>query len=121
MIHDNANDTRKWHITGSVEVVYEQPAWQAGSRLRWAANQYRADTSTATGTGLDAQETPGHAVLDIFASWKPLEALELKGGVSNLLDQTYASYLSRSNGFDPAVVQVNEPGRSFYVQAAVTF
>ena len=108
-------------LSGSVEVVYEQPVWQVGTRLGWAANQTRADTDPLTGAGLDAQETPGHAVLDLFASWQPLTGLELKGGVSNLLDQTYASYLSRSNGFDPTVVQVNEPGRSFYIQAALTF
>ena len=108
-------------LSGSLEVVYEQPVWQLGSRLRWAAKQTRADTDPLTGSAIDAQETPGHVVLDLFASWKPVTGLELKGGVSNLLDQTYASYLSRSNGFDPAVVQVNEPGRSFYLQAALTF
>ncbi|WP_339613959.1 TonB-dependent receptor [uncultured Parvibaculum sp.] len=121
----NLTDSRPLYqiapLSGSLEVVYEQPVWQAGTRLRWAANQTRADTNPLTGSGLDAQETPGHVVLDLFASWKPVTGLELKGGVSNLLDQTYASYLSRSNGFDPAVVQVNEPGRSFYIQAALTF
>ena len=122
---ENLTDSRALYqiapLSGSVEVVYEQPVWQVGSRLRWAAKQTRADTDPLTGSGLDAQETPGHAVLDLFASWTPVDGLKLKGGVSNLLDQTYASYLSRSNGFDPAVVQVNEPGRSFYVQAAFTF
>ena len=39
----------------------------------------------------------------------------------NLLDKTYANHLSRSNSFDPETVQVNEPGRSFFLRAHATF
>lgn len=108
-------------LTGSVELAYENGPWSAGSTARWALKQTRADTSTVTGTGLDTRETPGYVAFDLFAGWKAPNGLELRGGVSNLFDVTYASHLSRSNGFDPIMVQVNEPGRSLYLQVALEF
>ncbi|MDP1627643.1 MULTISPECIES: TonB-dependent receptor domain-containing protein [Pseudomonadota] len=122
---ENTTDNRALYqispISGSVELVYDVTEWSAGTRMRWAGKQTRADTSTATGSGLDVRETPGYAVFDLFGTWQLASAVELRGGVANLLDTTYASHLSRGNGFDPAVVQVNEPGRSAYLQMNLTF
>lgn len=122
---ENTTDNRPLYqispFSGSVELVYDVTEWSAGARMRWAAKQTRADTSTATGSGLDVRETPGYAVVDLFGTWQLASAVELRGGVANLLDTTYASHLSRGNGFDPAVVQVNEPGRSAYVQVNLAF
>lgn len=108
-------------LNGRVELAYEEATWEVGGRLNWSADQTRADTNPATGSGLDIEKTPGHATYDIFGSWAPDEQFEISAGVTNLLDATYASYLSESNGFDPTVVKVNEPGRSFYVQASIRF
>lgn len=122
---ENTTDNRPLYqispFSGSVELVYDVTEWSAGARMRWAAKQTRADTSTATGSGLDVRETPGYAVVDLFGTWQLASAVELRGGIANLLDTTYASHLSRGNGFDPAVVQVNEPGRSAYVQVNLEF
>lgn len=108
-------------LEGTFEFAYEVPDWSAGIRTRWAVKQTHADTNPLAGSGLDVRETPGYAVVDLFASRKVFGSVEFRGGVANLLDATYASHLSRSNGFDPAVVQVNEPGRSFYIQASLDF
>ena len=108
-------------LAGKLELAYEVPDWSAGIRTRWAMKQTRADTNPLTGSALDVRETPGYAVVDLFASRKVLGSVEFRGGVANLLDATYASHLSRSNGFDPAVVQVNESGRTFYIQASLDF
>lgn len=122
---ENTTDNRPLYqispFSGSVELVYDVTEWSAGARMRWAAKQTRADTSTATGSGLDVRETPGYAVVDLFGTWQLASAVELRGGIANLLDTTYASHLSRGNGFDPAVVQVNEPGRSAYIQVNLEF
>ncbi|MDZ4381694.1 MAG: TonB-dependent receptor [Parvibaculum sp.] len=122
---ENTTDDRPLYqippLSGSVEVVYDVTEWSAGARMRWAAKQTRADTSTATGSGLDVRETPGYAVVDLFGTLQLAGPVELRGGIANLLDTTYASHLSRGNGFDPAVVQVNEPGRSAYVQVNLAF
>ncbi len=102
-------------------------AWQAhehvalGTNMRWAMQQTRVDTDPTTGTGRDVGETDGYAVFDVNATVTKLEPLSLTVGVSNLFDQTYANHLNRSNISDPTEIQVNEPGRSFYVQARLPF
>lgn len=121
----NTTDSRALYqippLSGSVEIVRQVTEWSAGMRMRWAAQQTRVDLDPATGSGLDVQETPGYAALDIFGSWKLAEAVELRAGVANILDASYASHLNRANGFDPTVVQVNEPGRSAYLQMNFEF
>lgn len=122
---ENTTDNRPLYqippLSGSVELVRQVTDWSAGMRMRWAAQQTQVDLDPAFGSGLDVRETPGYAVFDLFGSWKLAEAAELRAGVANILDTAYASHLNRSNGFDPVVVQVNEPGRSAYLQIAVEF
>jgi iron complex outermembrane receptor protein len=122
---ENTTDDRPLYqippLSGSLELTYDVTEWSAGSRLRWAAKQSRSDTSTVTGSGLDLQETSGYAVIDLFGTWQLADALMLQGGIANILDTTYASYLNQENGFDPTVVQVNEPGRSAYLQLNFEF
>lgn len=83
------------------------------ARLRGADRQSRVDASTETGSGLDARQTPGWAVLDL--GWT-LErgAQRLRIGFDNVFDRDYAEHLNRANQdpFNPTPVQVNEPGRS---------
>lgn len=101
--------------------------WQAhdhvelGSNLRWAIQQGRVDTNPMTGTGRDVGKTAGYAVLDVNATITKLQPLALTVGVSNVFDQSYANHLNRSNISDPTEIQVNEPGRSFYIQAKMPF
>jgi iron complex outermembrane receptor protein len=84
--------------------------------VRWAARQSRVDDDPLTGSGLDAGETPGWAVLDIVASWRIGAGFRLLGGVENAIDRTYAEHLNRDDFFDPIRLQINEPGRSFWLR-----
>lgn len=122
---ENTTDNRPLYqippLQGSVEVAWAPEDWTAGTRMRWALRQGRVDMDAAAGSGLDVRETPGYAAFDLFASYGGLDGLEIRGGVTNLFDQVYANHLSRSNGVDPQMVQVNEPGRSFYLQGVVEF
>lgn len=42
--------------------------------------------------------------------------VDVKLGVDNVFDRTYAEHLNRSNDFDPVQVQINEPGRDVWLR-----
>ena len=106
-------------LVASVE--YQAPGWQAGARLRSAARQTRVDDDPQNGSGLDSGETPGWAVLDVFARVELSETWSVGLGVDNVFDRTYAQHLNRSNAFDPVQVQVNEPGLSAWLRVAMKY
>ena len=70
-----------------------------------------------TGSGLDARETPGYGVVDLFLRATAGRWGRLGVGVDNLFDKTWADHLNRANQdpFNPDPVQVNEPGRTAWV------
>ena len=106
-------------LTSSVE--HRSQDWMVGLRMRAALRQTRADVETGNNSGLDVGNTGGYAVFDLYSELLSLAPLSVTFGVTNLFDRTYATHLSRSNSFDPEVVQVNEPGRSFFLRAHATF
>lgn len=101
--------------------------WQAvdhfGVRttMRWATKQTRVDTDTATGSGRDVGKTAGYAVFDVEGTLTDFEPATLNFGITNVLDADYANHLNLSNAYDATEVQVEEPGRSFYVKLSVPF
>lgn len=72
-------------------------------------------TDRATGV-LDNGETPGFAVLDLSGRYALNKQVDVKLGVDNVFDRTYAEHLNRSNYFDPVQVQINEPGRNVWLR-----
>ena len=104
-------------LNGLVELSRTADSWDTGVRLRWADRQSRADDDPTTGSGLDARETPGYGVLDLFLRWTAGGLGELGLGVDNALDKTFADHLNRANQdpFNPDPLQVNEPGRTAWV------
>ncbi len=101
--------------------------WQAldylelGTTMHWAMKQSRVDTNPLTGTGRDVGKTGGYAVFDLEGTLTEIGPASLNFGVTNIFDKTYASHLNRSNISDPTEIQVNEPGRSFYLQLSIPF
>ena len=91
------------------------------TNMRWAMKQTRVDDDSSVGSGRDSGKTSGYAIFDLNATYTPVEAVSVTFGVSNLFDKTYANHLNRSSTIDGTEYQVNEPGRSFYVQANVPF
>lgn len=106
-------------LQGSLKLFHLREQWRAGLTLRAASRQGRVDADPERGTGRDVRKTPGWAALDLMASFKISPTGELRFGVLNILDKSYADHLNRSNLFDPEEIQVNEPGREFFVQLAV--
>ncbi|MCR9254935.1 MAG: TonB-dependent receptor [Alphaproteobacteria bacterium] len=90
-------------------------AWHIGGRMNWALKQGRIDPSR------DADETPGYASFDLFGWYRVGSGIVVSAGVTNLMDVTYANHLNRSNVSDPTEVQVNEPGRTFFLKASASF
>ena len=95
--------------------------WMMGLRMRAAYRQNRADLEENNNSGLDVSETAGYAVFDLYGEILSFEPMTISLGITNLFDKVYANHLSRSNSFDPDVVQVNEPGRAFFIRAHATF
>jgi iron complex outermembrane receptor protein len=118
---DNTDDNRPLPqippLNGRLQLARYSGSWDVGARLRWADKQSRVDDDPATGSGLDARETPGYGVLDLFARLSGPTLGELGIGIDNLLDKTWADHLNRGNQdpFNPDPVQVNEPGRILWV------
>lgn len=108
-------------LEGRVTVAYEGDGWSIGTRFNGALKQTRVDDDSSTGSGRDAGETPTWFTQDLFATVEMVAPFKLRIGVTNLFDRDYAYHLNRSNAFDPAEVQVNEPGRSAHLRVSATF
>ncbi|MBL4802274.1 MAG: TonB-dependent receptor [Emcibacter sp.] len=102
-------------------VTYDKDFWSIGSRLRGALKQNRVDSNPMTGSGRDASETDGYALLDLFASVSVMKDTRLRFGISNLFDKYYANHLNRESLNDATTIRVNEPGRSFYIRIQSEF
>ncbi len=125
---DNDTDDRVIAQTPPLEglagLEYARDRWTAGGRVRAAARQTRVDTESSTGVegdGLDVRETPGWAVLDLYANYEVNDSVSIDIGMDNVFDKDYAQHLNRSNSFDPDQVQVDEPGRSAWVKVSASF
>jgi iron complex outermembrane receptor protein len=81
------------------------------------------DDNPTTGSGLDARATPGFAAVDLYGEVRLGRDGEVRLGVDNVLDTTYAYHVNRANAdpFNPGPVQVNEPGRSVWARAVLRF
>jgi iron complex outermembrane receptor protein len=111
-------------LEGTISLDYSAGDWDAGARVRAAAQQTKVDTTSSTGIegdGLDVRKTPGWGVLDLYARYELNDNLTVDVGVDNLFDKNYAQHLNRANAFDPTQVQVNEPGRSAWLAISAAF
>ena len=105
-------------LEGFAVLRWEAKNWQISGELRGAAKQHRVDTTSSTGIagqGLDVRETPGWGVFNLRARWALTANAHIEFGIDNVMDKAYAQHLNRGNAFDPAQIQVNEPGRSGWI------
>lgn len=105
----------------AMDVSYPMGEWLMGTRMNAAMKQSRVDTDTATGSGRDVGKTKSWVTADLYAARPITDSMELGFGVNNVFDRAYANHLNKSNAFDTSEVQVNEPGRSFYLRMTGTF
>jgi iron complex outermembrane receptor protein len=104
-------------LNGKIQLDYEKNRWSAGSRIRFASAQNRIDETSKQEVG----KTPGYAVLDVYGNYRLNKTLNLRYGVDNVLDKTYAEHSSRSNLLDNEAIKVNEPGRTAWLKLTAEF
>lgn len=100
----------------TTQVSYQADGWQAGVVWQGATRQRRVDDDPMIGSGLDAQQTPGWMVLNLYGQFKMGQHWQWDVGLDNVFDRDYAQHLNRASAFDVTQVQVNEPGRSAWVR-----
>ncbi len=91
--------------------------WGAGARWRY---QSSLEDVSAVLTPTNVQVgVPSYSLYDLFANWRLSDALELRGGVNNLLNQELPFVASSQNGTD---VSLYDPiGRTYYLGFRTTF
>lgn len=102
-------------LDGAVGLEYATDRFRIGGQVRFAAEQDRVDDSPMTGSGLDGSETPGWVTFDLEGRYRFTDRIEVRGGVRNLFDSTYAVHVNRANLFESTPQKINEPGRSIWI------
>jgi iron complex outermembrane receptor protein len=104
---------------------YEAEAWSTGLLVRGVTRQDRFAVNQGNIVGQDIGATAGFAVLSLNAGWKPAKGWLVTGGVDNLFNRAYAEHISRSTSMIPGylvqALRVNEPGRTAWLKASLTF
>jgi iron complex outermembrane receptor protein len=72
---------------------------------------------------VDPGVTPGWVILNLYGSYELGKDVTLKAGVNNVFDLNYAYSVNRANvdPFNPTAIQVNEPGREFWLRLFARF
>ena len=111
-------------LEGTLGVDYDNGTFIAGGLARAVAEQDRVDVGSGSIAGQDFGATPGFEVLSFHAGYRPTKNIKVTAGIDNLLDETYAEHLSKGGttieGFEQ-VERVNEPGRTFWLQASAKY
>ncbi|MDY6943678.1 MAG: TonB-dependent copper receptor [Pseudomonadota bacterium] len=106
-------------LEGTLGLDWQGRVFEWGGLVRMADRQDRVDLASRQ----DVRETPGWAVLDLYGVWHVDPAADVRFGVNNVFDVAYAYHVNRANvdPFNPEPIQVNEPGRVFWVKLAGRF
>ncbi|WP_019644336.1 TonB-dependent copper receptor [Novispirillum itersonii] len=114
-------------LEGTVGVRYDDGTFMGGVQLRAVAEQDRTDVGWGNIVGTDIAPSKGFATVNLSLGWRPLEAVTMTAGVDNLLDKTYAEYVSKAgtntlagDGYQQTT-RVNEPGRTVWLRGQVKF
>lgn len=108
-------------LTGSLGLNYRHDRFEGGLWLQAAARQNNVCLQDSACGGQDVEKTPSYQRVDLHAAYDLTPSITLAAGVNNLLDTTYALHQSRASAADPRMVQVNEPGRAFWIKGRVEF
>ena len=104
-------------LGGKVQLDYYSGRWTHGARVRFADSQDRVDPDSPLYVG----ESAGWGVFDLYGSYAINDTFNLRWGIDNLFDKTYAEHASRSNLMDLEAVRVNEPGRVAWLKLTAEF
>jgi len=110
-------------LGGTISLEYSRADWNLGGIVRADARQDRVEDDIYTDSGLDVGETPAWATLDLFGRYEGLEHFMVTAGINNVFNRNYAYHVNAANSdpFNPTAVQVNEPGREYWLRVNATF
>lgn len=100
-------------------IQYSTGRWSTGALARVVAAQDRYSLNQGNIVGQDLGPTEGFAVFSLNGSWRIASRVELSMGADNLLNQTYAEFISRNGAAVPGfttTTRVNEPGRMLWLK-----
>jgi iron complex outermembrane receptor protein len=103
---------------------YVQGPWSAGGVWRIVAKQNRYSQGQGNVVGYDFGPTGGFSTLSLYGGYKINRNLSLTAGVDNVFDKTYGEHLNLAgnSGFGfGAASRFNDPGRTVWLRAALTF
>jgi iron complex outermembrane receptor protein len=105
-------------LGGTVSLEYTRGDWNLGGLVRAEAKQTRVEDNPFTDSGQDAGKTSGWGTLDLFSSYEGADHFTLSAGVNNAFDRSYAYHVNKANvdPFNPEAIQVNEPGREYWLR-----
>ena len=110
-----------------VALNYEADDWMVGALWRVVDNQDRVAIGQGNIVSQDLGETAGFGVLSINGAKKLTDDVNVSFGVDNIFDKNYAEHVSKSGAGNDSLLpeertlQVNEPGRSFWVKLDYQF
>ena len=110
---DNGDLANISPLTAKANLTYEATRWSLGGEV------IAADRQTHFDEDVDVNEqTPGFAVVNLFANWDALERLTVEAGIENLFDTQYAYHVNKASvdPFDPIAIRVFEPGRQTWIR-----
>jgi iron complex outermembrane receptor protein len=103
---------------------WDNGSWTFGALARFVASQNRYAPNEGNIVGQDLGKGESFNVFSINGGYRWGKAASLLFGVDNLLDKTYAEFISKSGasvqGYDQTI-RVNEPGRVVWAQARFSF
>ncbi len=114
-------------LEAKVALNYQSEEWGFGALWRIVDNQERVSLGQGNIVGQDLGETAGFGVLSVNGAWVSATKIKVSFGLDNIFNKTYAEHVSKSGGgndlLPPAdrTIQVNEPGRNFWVKVDYQF
>lgn len=103
---------------------YARGSWGGGVLWRLVAAQHRYATGQGNVAGQDLGGSPGFGVFSVHADYRLDRRLKVAAGIDNLFGRTYAEHLNRAGnaGFGyPGGTRINEPGRTLWLRADLSF
>lgn len=103
---------------------YVHGPWSAGGIWRIVAKQTRYAQDQGNVVGYDFGPTGGFSTVSLYGGYKINRNLSLTAGVDNLFNKTYGEHLNLAgnSGFGfGAATRFNDPGRTLWLRAALSF
>lgn len=103
---------------------YTNPTWSAGAFWRAVDDQRRVDIGKGNIAGQDIGASDSFNVFSLNFGWRAHTNLLITSGIDNIFDETYSEHISKAGAMIAGYEQttrVNEPGRTYWLKAQLSF